>query len=233
MTDTQATNPDSTPVQQHEIAIDPHSPEGQLYETVRLWRRAESHRRAETQQREVRPFHLFPNTTLREIVALRPGTVEALAQVFGMGPYRCASFGEPLVGVVVAACGRLGLAVAATLPPRAKQPAPPRPASTDAQRLAIAAFEAGCTLPEAKARSGLAASTLEKTLIKWARETKPASLLPWLDPQTCLRVRDVTTVDRPRRLKPIFEALGGTVPYVAIRLALLAEVQTEPARHAA
>ena len=130
MTEKQAARPDSTPVQHIEITLDPNSPDGQLYEAVRAWRREESARL------QLRPFRLFANTTLREIVTLRPGTPEALAQVFGMGPYRCAAFGEPLLGVIVAACERLGLAVASTLPPRVKRVSVARPAELPASAAA-------------------------------------------------------------------------------------------------
>jgi hypothetical protein len=52
------------------------------------------------------------------------------------------------------------------------------------------------------------------------RRERPASIAPWVNDATYSRVAAAARQSDGNRLKPIFEALGGEVPYNEIRLVL-------------
>ncbi len=59
-------------------------------------------RTAEARRRRWKPYQVFPDRTLDEIVARRPTTVAELQAVFGMGPERIAKFSEAILRRVLA-----------------------------------------------------------------------------------------------------------------------------------
>src|SRR5262249_38374836 len=65
---------------------------------------------------------------------------------------------------------------------------------------------------------GLARSTVCDYLAGFVRLERPASLAPWVDEETVLRVTAAARQVGGERLKPIYLALGGEVPYDVIRL---------------
>jgi ATP-dependent DNA helicase RecQ len=56
-----------------------------------------SFRAAEARRRRWKPYQVFPDRTLKELVARRPTTVPELLEVFGMGPERVAKFSEAIL----------------------------------------------------------------------------------------------------------------------------------------
>jgi ATP-dependent DNA helicase RecQ len=67
-----------------------------LRAVLRSWRAAEARRR------RWKPYQVFPDRTLDEIVSVRPTTVASLQAVFGMGPERIAKFSEAILRRVLA-----------------------------------------------------------------------------------------------------------------------------------
>ncbi len=68
-----------------------------LFQTLRAWRTAVARARG------VPPYVVLHDSTLREIAAIRPRTLDALARVRGVGPAKLAEHGEPLLATVAAA----------------------------------------------------------------------------------------------------------------------------------
>ncbi len=62
-----------------------------LFETLKVWRRREAAERA------VPPYVVFHDRTLAAIASLRPRSLEALAQVPGIGPAKLAAYGRTLL----------------------------------------------------------------------------------------------------------------------------------------
>ena len=62
-----------------------------LFETLKIWRRREATERA------VPPYVVFHDRTLAAIASLRPRSLEALAQVPGIGPAKLAAYGRTLL----------------------------------------------------------------------------------------------------------------------------------------
>jgi ATP-dependent DNA helicase RecQ len=78
--------------------VDP-SPEGAdhaLLAVLRQWRRREASERA------IPPYVVFHDRTLLAIAALRPRSLEALAEVPGIGPAKLAAYGKALLTLISA-----------------------------------------------------------------------------------------------------------------------------------
>ncbi|MBY0228664.1 MAG: HRDC domain-containing protein, partial [Gemmataceae bacterium] len=65
-----------------------------LFEVLRSWRRALA------QERQVPPFVIFPDTTLRELAKKKPSTLEALRGISGIGDAKLRDYGEALLTVI-------------------------------------------------------------------------------------------------------------------------------------
>jgi ATP-dependent DNA helicase RecQ len=72
---------------------------------------------------EVPPYVIFPDRTIDELLARRPGSVAELSAVHGLGPARLSRFGDELLGVLMRAIESAGDAGSAR--PRAEPVAPP------------------------------------------------------------------------------------------------------------
>lgn len=68
--------------------------ERELWSSLRAWR-AETARR-----KKIPPYTIFWDRTIDDLCAKKPKTLEALAEVFGMGERKCAAFGEELLTLI-------------------------------------------------------------------------------------------------------------------------------------
>ena len=67
-----------------------------LFESLRIWRRAEA------AERNVPPYVIFNDRTLREIARVRPATLVELRDVYGIGDSKLETFGRALLNLVAA-----------------------------------------------------------------------------------------------------------------------------------
>lgn len=197
--------------------------EQELFETLRTLRRGIARELA------LPPYLVFSDASLEEMARQRPLTAAALGRVHGVGPKKLATFGERFLGAI------RGEAVAPSVPPLASPPiaAPaPVPASSRVvvpepaagtrrqQALAEAAalFRAGVGIDLACSQLGRAVATVTEYLVEWIEAERPASIAPWVAPELQARISAVLRQSEDGRLKPVFDALGGEVPYEAIRI---------------
>ena len=117
--------------------------------------------------------------------------------------------------------------------PRAAEPLEAKAVATSASKQnAFDMFQEGRTLDEVMAATNRAKSTVSEYLAEFIEQTQLSDPTPWVDLATFDRVRAACRLSPDGRLKPIFEALEGTVTYDAIRIAL-ACLQHEPPADAA
>ena len=70
------------------------------------------------------------------------------------------------------------------------------------------------------AKYDVAPSTAWKYLQEWIEFHKPRDISVWVDAPLYQRIADASKQSEDGRLKPIFEHLGGSVPYEMIRAAV-------------
>jgi ATP-dependent DNA helicase RecQ len=74
-------------------------PEGDLFEHLRVLRRRLA------VERNMPPFVVFPDRTLREMASRRPTTVEALGQIHGVGDAKLAAYGAQFLAEIASFAG--------------------------------------------------------------------------------------------------------------------------------
>lgn len=193
-----------------------------LFEDLRVWRRAEA------QARAVPPFVIFADTVLQSVARARPRTLSGLRDIKGIGERKLADFGATLLEVISKHTGapapsptpdtRLGEGPDPRVRSRGAldDAAPMSPGALQAAEM----FSKGWSVAQVAQAMSRATSTVNGYLAEFVRETRPGSIDPWVPPEVQHRVMAAALEQEDPRLKPIFEKLGGAVPYEHIRLTL-------------
>ena len=168
-------------------------------------------RRTIAEERDVPPFVVFSDTVLRDMARARPKTLEDLRGIKGVGEKKLADLGERFL-IAIAAWRR-------EHPPAASTH---RTAETGnvSKTAAFRLFEQGCSLDDVASKTGKARSTVASYLEDYVSERKPQSVSPWVDEVTYARVRSAAERTQGTFLKPVFEALEGSVSYDDIRVVM-------------
>jgi ATP-dependent DNA helicase RecQ len=189
-------------------------------------------RRQLAAERQVPPYIIFSDTTLRELSRVRPRSPEAMRLVYGVGEAKLRDFGGKFLEAIADYCAKNDLPrdVKAERPRQDELPGladgPARTRQTPRQQELFALFREGLAVEDVMHRTGLARRTVSDYLAGYVRLERPASLDPWVDEETYHRVVAAVRQVGGDRLKPIFLALGEKVPYDLIRL-VAAHVQGE------
>ena len=187
-------------------------------------------RRQIATEHNVPPFIVFGDKTLRDLARQRPTTLDGFRLIHGVGDKKTAEYGTTFIEAIQRHGGAPGLPPIVS-PPAAK---PARPvASTDevsispAQQHAFDLFKEGKSLEEVAATVDRAVSTVCQYLVDFINHTQLSDPFPWVDAETFARVREARKQLPDNKLRPVFDALGGTVPYNSISIAM-ACLQFEP-----
>lgn len=203
-------------------------PEEVIFEALRVWRRDLA------KERGVPPYVILGDASLRELAHVRPSSMGGLLGIKGIGESKVQAFGHDLLAVVREHADAQGLplsAAAATMSmPLAKAPkaessgtlagAAASAKANNQRDAAFAAFRAGVPIEAVAEQTGRAPSTVEGYLMEFIQEEGVDTPEPWVPRAVYDRVLAAAAAIEAERLKPIFEALGGEVPYAQIRLAL-------------
>jgi ATP-dependent DNA helicase RecQ len=172
----------------------------------------------------VPPYVVFSDVTLEELARVRPSTPGAFLTVRGVGQKKLEAFAERFLGAIAAHCRDAGLTLDSgigTRPPRSER-ADPEPAPSAPRRggreAAAELFRRGIGIDAAAAQLGRAPSTTAGYLVDWIRNERPGSIRPWVAPNVEAEVTAALSRSFEGRLRPVFEALGGAVPYEVIRI---------------
>jgi ATP-dependent DNA helicase RecQ len=76
------------------VRANPAAEGGGPFDELRLWRSAEA------KVQNVPPYVIFHDATLRDIAAVRPGTLDELAQIKGVGASKLARYGAAVLEVL-------------------------------------------------------------------------------------------------------------------------------------
>jgi ATP-dependent DNA helicase RecQ len=72
----------------------PEGPHDPLFEALREWRRDTA------KEAGIPPYVIFHDSTLRAVVAARPGSLRELGHIEGVGETKLARYGEALLGAL-------------------------------------------------------------------------------------------------------------------------------------
>jgi ATP-dependent DNA helicase RecQ len=197
--------------------------EQQLFDALRALRRTIATELA------VPPYVVFSDATLAELARARPSSPAALLGVKGVGDKKREAFGARFLAEIAARCDEFGLELDTTAPPHVvaagpvvhveREPEAARaPARSAARDAAEALFAEGVAVDDVARRIGRAPSTTWQYLEQWIRRERPTGIEAWVAPDVEAAVAEVLDASDDGRLKPVFDALGGAVPYEAIRI---------------
>jgi ATP-dependent DNA helicase RecQ len=185
-----------------------------------LFEKLRNLRRALAAERQVPPYVIFSDATLRELAQVRPTTAEKMRLVRGVGDMKLRDFGPDFLKMIAEHCAGGTVAMDVPLPPPQHRPEPVPGRLTPRQQELFVLFRQGMTVEKVMEKTGLARSTVTEYLAGFVQVEKPASLEAWVDEVTYQRVREALRQVGSDRLKPIFLALGEKVPYEQIRLVI-------------
>ena len=208
-----------TPAAAREAKVSTASWEGVdrgLFEELRAWRRNKA------AERGLPPFVIFSDATLRSLARVRPSSIARLLQVHGIGQVKAADHGDEVVRMLSEYSRRNDLAVdvfdSAAVRPQPRQSDADSSGSIARQR-AFQLFLQGKSIDEVCQAVDRARSTTSQYLTDLIAEQGISDPTIWLDAEQFARIREAAKQHGHQRLKPLFEAFGGTVSYDDLRIA--------------
>jgi len=188
----------------------------ELFEVLR------GQRRQLAEERQVPPYIIFGDATLRELARVRPSTLEKMRLVYGIGEAKLRDFGKRFLQAIDDHCRERGL-MRDQPPTPAQAPAIPRPASrpNPTRDRAFELFRQETAVEDIMHQMNRARGTVVDYLCDFIREEGPASISAWVPDALYQRIAAAARQVGTERLKPIFIALGEQVPYDEIRLVVM------------
>jgi ATP-dependent DNA helicase RecQ len=181
-----------------------------VFETLR------STRRTWAAERNVPPYVVFPDSTLREIARVRPSTLEGLRRIRGVGGQKLHDWGEKVLEIVRREAAERDLPLDRFAPQRGIKAGSTN--RSPARREAFRLFREGRSVDEVAAATDRARSTSSGYLAEFIEEEAPESISPWVDDATLSKAGAVMEEIGPERLSVYFAALDGSVSYDQLRL---------------
>ncbi len=177
-------------------------------------------------EKGVPPYVVLWDSTLQELCRVRPSSMERLAGVRGIAAMKAEQLGERFIQAIAAHCLEVGLAMDQTSRSPKVTPTPRSPARRSAgSEQAADCYARGMSVEQVMSVTGRARSTCYEYLEEFVRCEKPPSIKAWVDTATAKRVlvaaesvRASAPPGEATRLRPVFVALDGQVPYELIRL---------------
>ncbi|HXQ24568.1 MAG TPA: DNA helicase RecQ [Candidatus Acidoferrales bacterium] len=175
-------------------------------------------RRTVADERGVPAYVVFGDATLRDMARVRPGSPAALLNVRGIGERKLADLGPRFLEHIGAYCRAHQLALDAAIGGRPRRER--KASQSDTKRAAFALLATGSTVEQVSAATGRALGTVWGYLAEFVAAQPPDRLDAWIPPRTYHAVTDAAKDVGGAYLKPLFERLGGRVPYEHIRVVL-------------
>jgi ATP-dependent DNA helicase RecQ len=189
-----------------------------------LFERLRTLRREIADERQIPAYIVFSDATLRDMARIRPASPASLLRVRGIGERKVEDLGPKVLSLIGEWCSANALAM--DVLGDAPTPVSRRPdaaASSKPSRLkemAFVMFSRNATVEQVALAVERAPSTVVGYLAEFLAAHPSHSSDAWIKPETVEAVMQAASEVGARYLKPIFEHLGGAVPYDQIRIAL-------------
>jgi ATP-dependent DNA helicase RecQ len=181
-----------------------------LFESLRALRRQVA------DERDVPAYVLFSDATLRDMARVRPGSASALLGIRGVGERKLADLGPTFLELIANYCHAQELPLDAARSSRPHRERVRKP--NDAKETAFELFANGASVEQVTTRTGRALGTTWGYLAEFIQNHRPEGLEPWINSKTYRAIVDAVNDLGTGSLQPVFERLGGKVPYEQIRL---------------
>jgi hypothetical protein len=160
----------------------------------------------------------------------RPSTLPGFGRLHGVGERKLVDLGGRFVEAIAGYCRSHGLSMDHHLAKGHERAPRQRNRSRSAGvQTAFRMFEDGRSVDEVMQATGRARSTVFQYLAEFIESAGPRRIDRWVDAESYRRVCEAADMEDGMRLKPIFDRLGGAVPYETIRLVLAHQKATHAA----
>jgi ATP-dependent DNA helicase RecQ len=140
-----------------------------------------------------------------------------MMRVRGVGEKKLEAFGARFLAAIAAHCAQAELTLDADDPaPSAAAALAPAPQQVRARAADL--FRGGRSIADVAAEIGRAPSTVVQYLVDHIRAEQLTDVSAWVGDEQRARIEAALAGSEDGRLKPVFEALGGTVAYDQIRI---------------
>jgi ATP-dependent DNA helicase RecQ len=176
-------------------------------------------RRQMAEARQVPPYIIFSDATLREIARARPSTLEKLRLIYGVGDTKLRDLGPAFLELLTKHCQEQTLSRDnAAGPLKSVEPKRASVRPNPQRDLAFRLFREGAVIEDVMHQTGRGRSAVLDYLAEYIRETQPPSITCWVNGDIENRVREAVRKVGMERLKPIYLELGEQISYDDIRL---------------
>jgi ATP-dependent DNA helicase RecQ len=180
-----------------------------LFESLRILRRQVA------DERNVPAYVLFSDATLREMARVRPGSPGALLGIRGVGERKLADVGDRFLELIAAYCRAHNLPLDTATSGRPRRRRIRKPNNT--KETAFDLFAKGASVEQVTAKTGRVPGTAWGYLAEFIQSQRPERLDSWIDSKTYGAIADAVRKLGASTLRPVFDHLGGKVPYEQIR----------------
>jgi|688.fasta_scaffold10409_6 ATP-dependent DNA helicase RecQ len=187
-------------------------------------------RRQLADQSNIPPYLVFSDAVLAEMSARRPSGRSELLLVNGVGASKADQFGNAFLDAIRGYCSQTGLALDASFSNPTRQGAVSNSTElkSNLREAAKPLLLSGKSLEETAASIGGAVSTVGGYLAEMIDQGLIDDIRPWVSVENQLKIIGAADKAGRERLRPVFEELGGAIPYDQIRATLNLERTQSP-----
>jgi ATP-dependent DNA helicase RecQ len=177
-------------------------------------------------QKNVPPYIVFGDGTLRALAAHRPTTREGLQQIQGIGVKKMQEFGPVVLFTIQQWCEQhqlatnVGLSLDATELPAETKRTSVRSVTGSIPEEYVEYFEQRIPVEEIADQLDRTADTVVKHLTVWIQQRRITEIGAWVTITQQKLIEDSLGRLGAERLKPLFDDLKGEIPYYIIRLVI-------------
>lgn len=181
--------------------------------------------------RNVPPYVILGDVSLRELAKFRPTSEDNLLKIYGIGQAKCQEFGDQILQKVKSHCEKhdLEFNLPITVGGRssgsssAKKPRPKKVTAGAAQSFEL--FDQKVSLGDVTEQLGRAFGTVAGYLVQYIQSKKLTDVSDWVPSETIQKVEVAADEVGDERLKPIFDHLNSSISYSEIRVVLAARAE--------
>lgn len=171
---------------------------------------------------QVAAFIVFSDATLRDLARRRPTRRDMLLSVHGIGERKATDYGESVMQLIGKWCADRNIPSDLTLPNVFRSDdhsVDSKPVKLNAVA-AFPLFEEGLTVEQVAERIGRANSTVFEYLEAYIKQQRITDVSRWVEPNLAKKIRIAASYNDTGRLRPLFEAFHGKIPYETLRIVL-------------
>ncbi len=175
-------------------------------------------------QKQVPPYIIFGDATLRDLARHRPSKAASLTRIQGIGAKKQEEFGAVVLHTIKQWCESNGATTDVDLH-IAAQTRPTERSRSKAPRTASSAeyfdlFEQGLSMEDVALQLDRTIDTVSNHLNSYIQTHRITDIAAWVPPPMRARINAAIGELGTERLKPLFEHLNGEIMYAHIRIAV-------------